>query len=197
MNRRLLPLFILGLCLFATGACERRSAAPRPSAPPVLAIPAAERAAIDVLLKRMHARLDLMHTVARVKWNAKTPIHDPEREQALLENAVARGKDHQLDADVVRRFFAAQMEAARLVQEEDFRHWRAENVPPFADVPELATLRKRIDTLNHEILAALASAWETLGSAAGQAEFNARASELLVDVHPPARMAALRPLIRE
>ena len=179
MNR-FLPV-LLSLSLLAPAACDRRPGAP-------------SSASLDVLLQRMHARLDLMHTVARVKWNAQSPILDPERERALLEDVVERGKAYRLDAEVTRVFFAAQMEAAKLVQEEDFRRWRGVGQPPFADVPDLPALRRRIDVLNGEVLAALAAAQPALDGKEGQRELDRLAADRFADIAEPVREAALRPL---
>lgn len=137
-----------------------------------------------------------MHAVARVKWNAQTPIHDPERERALLENVVNRGRVHGLDADAVRPFFAAQMDAAKLIQEDDFRRWQAEEHSPFADVPDLSTLRQQIDALNVDLLKALAEASPFLNTAAGQTYLNSRATNLFGDLSAGIRETALRPLRR-
>jgi hypothetical protein len=52
----------------------------------------------------------------------------------------------------VRPFFAAQMEAARLVQQSDFDRWKANEQGPFADTTSLAVLRQRIDDLNRELI---------------------------------------------
>jgi hypothetical protein len=70
------------------------------------------------------------------------------------EGECGRAKD--LDPDLVRSFFAAQMEAARLVQQADFDRWQAHKQEPFADTTSLAVLRQRIDQLNSELINALA-----------------------------------------
>src|SRR5579859_2948444 len=184
---RTLPI-LLGVCLLAPAACDRRPEAP----PAVVSSPAAP---LDTLLERMRQRLELMHTVARVKWNAQAPIFDPDRERALLEDVVERGKTHKLDDEVTRTFFAAQMEAAKIVQEEDFQRWRAEKHPPFRDVPDLPALRQQIDALNGEILEALATARPYLASHRDN-QLEARAVELFAGVPDSAGQAALRPLRR-
>jgi chorismate mutase-like protein len=116
------------------------------------------------------------------------------RERVLLEDVVERGKTYHLNEDVTRAFFAAQMEAAKLVQEEDFQRWRAEQHPAFADVAELPTLRSQIDTLNREILEALAELQSLLDTTDGQRQLETRAAQLFAHISPPVREAALRPL---
>ncbi|MCE9564777.1 MAG: gamma subclass chorismate mutase AroQ [Planctomycetes bacterium] len=185
--------FLAAVCLLSltAPACDRRAAAPSTAAHP-----AVDYAAIDVLLQRMHQRLELMHTVARIKWNTQAPIFDPEREQALLKDVVERGQSHALDAEVTRSFFVAQMEAAKFIQESDFQRWRAEKSPPFTDVPDLPTLRKQLDALNRELLAALAQARPILNSPEGQHQLDDRARQLFADFEAPVRGAALQPLRR-
>jgi chorismate mutase-like protein len=187
MNRLLAVL--LGLCLLGPVACDRRPAVPT-------ADTNADPAVLDALLHSMHQRLDLMHTVARVKWNAQAPILDPEREKALLQDVVARGQSYHLDAEVTRAFFSAQMEAAKLIQEEDFQRWRMARQPPFADLPDLATLRQQIDVLNRELLAALAPVRLLLDTTEGQKRLDGRVTVLFADYPVPVRDTALRPLRR-
>jgi uncharacterized protein (DUF302 family) len=43
----------------------------------------------------------------------------------------------ELDPELVRSFFAAQLEAARLVQQADFDRWKANKQEPFADTKSL------------------------------------------------------------
>jgi len=104
----------------------------------------------------MQQRLTLMHEVARWKWNAGQPVRDAEREREVLHSVVEGGRGKGLEPDLVRSFFAAQMEAARLVQQADFDRWKAKNQKPFADTKNLAVLRQRIDQLNTELINALA-----------------------------------------
>src|SRR5262245_22100050 len=92
---------------------------------------------LDRVLRLMGQRLALMHDVARWKWNAGQPITDPQRERELLQSVVERGRGKGLDPDQVRSFFAAQMEAARLVQQADFDRWKANKQGPFADPTSL------------------------------------------------------------
>jgi chorismate mutase len=113
----------------------------------------------------MEKRLTLMHEVARWKWSAGKAISDPQREREVLQTVVERGRDKGLDPEQVRAFFAAQMGAARLLQQADFDRWKANKQGPFADTTSLAMLRDRIDELNREMLDALA---ELRGGLAGR-----------------------------
>jgi chorismate mutase len=153
-----------------------------PSAPPT---PAA-----DELLDLMRQRLLLMHDVARWKWNEQRPIADPEREQALLAGVERQASQLGVDPALARRFFAAQIEAAKLVQEEDHQRWRNEKQGRFTDVPDLAKeLRPRIDDLNSRLLATL----KRIGSE--RHPITQRANVLLAGegISPAVRRAALAP----
>jgi chorismate mutase len=121
---------------------------------------------IDSLLKLVKQRLLLMHDVARAKWNAKTPLADPDREKAMLRELAERGRALGLDPAFTSGFFAAQIEASKLMQRDDFRRWEAEKRGPFADAPDLKRdLRPRIDALNSKLLTTLAKARPVLRSA--------------------------------
>jgi chorismate mutase len=127
----------------------------------------------------MGQRLELMHDVARCKWNAGQPILDAERERALLQSVVAHGRDQGLDPEQVRAFFAGQMAAARLVQEANFERWRADQQAAFADTASLAALRQRIDALNRALIDALAEARPGLARPSVQQALPRRAAEIL------------------
>ena len=151
---------------------------------------------LDRLLRLMQQRLTLMHDVARWKWNAGQPITDPERERELLQSVVERGRGKGLDPDLVRAFFAAQMEAARLVQQADFERWKAKQQKPFAD-KSLAVLRQRIDDLNRELIDALAEVSAWLSGDTVQQALPQRAEEILTgDGLAGVRETAIAPLRR-
>jgi hypothetical protein len=84
-----------------------------------------------------------------------------------------------MDAALVCRFFTAQMEAARLVQQADFEHWQANKQKPFADTTSLAVLRQRIDQLNRELIDALTEVRPRLFGQTVQQVLPRRAEEVL------------------
>jgi chorismate mutase-like protein len=149
----------------------------RPADVPVA--PRRDLADLDRLLRLMEQRLALMHEVARWKWDAGKPVTDPERERELLQSVVERGRGKGLDPDLVRPFFAAQMEAARLVQQADFDRWKAKEQKPFADTKSLAVLRQRIDQLNRELIDALVEVRPWLSGMPVQQALPRRAEEIL------------------
>jgi chorismate mutase len=181
-------IFLLALGFLSFAGCNPRSIAPSAAADPTV---------LDRLLLGMQQRLTRMHAVAREKWNAKAPIFDPQREQALLKDVVERGQSYHLDPKVTRAFFNAQMEAAKLLQEDDFGQWRAgKQLPVPQPNSNLGTLRLQIDLLNRELLESLAQVGPFLGTPEGQKRLDVRAPELFADFPTPVRDAALRPLRR-
>ena len=178
---------VVGLLLaLAAGGC-------RPEGVP--STPRRDLATLDSLLRLVQQRLTLMHEVARCKWNAGQPIRDPEREGQLLQSVVECGRDKGLDPDWVRRFFAAQMEAARLVQEADFARWEANKQGPFADKTSLTVLRRRIDGLNRELIDALADVLPWLSGPTVQQALPRRAEAILTgNGLAGVREAAIAPL---
>jgi chorismate mutase-like protein len=165
----------------------------RPADVPVA--PRRDLADLDRLLRLMEQRLTLMHAVARWKWNAGQPITDSQRERELLHSVVERGRGKGLDPDRVRPFFAAQMEAARLVQQADFERWQANKQEPCADTTSLAVLRQRIDGLNRELIDALAELCPRLSGLTVQQALPQRAEEIVaVNGLARVRETAIAPL---
>ena len=105
--------------------------------------------------------------------------HGPNREREFRQSVVERGRGKGLDPDLVRSFFAAQMEAARLVQQADFERWKANEQGPFANTTSLAVLRQRIDQLNRELIDALAEVRPWLSGRSVQQALSPRAEEAL------------------
>jgi chorismate mutase len=151
--------------------------------------------AIENLLELVKQRLLLMHEVARAKWNAKTPLADPDREKAMLRELAEKGRALGLDPAFASGFFAAQIEASKLMQRDDFRRWEAEKRGPFADAPDLKRdLRPRIDALNSKLLTALAKARPVLRSAEPIVRRLAVKALEGEGITPEVRDSAVRPL---
>jgi chorismate mutase-like protein len=147
----------------------------------------------------MRDRLNLMHDVAKSKWNTRRPVADPGREQALLREMEERGRAHGLDPAYTRAFFEAQVEAAKRVQEADTRRWRAEGRGPFEGLPDLAALRRRIDQQNLDLLAALAAAQPLLREGALRTAIPRWAGQVIAGdgIDQEVRARAVAPLVEE
>ena len=167
-----------------------------PVAPPHAVMKAAPDRALDDLLVLMRQRLELMHDVARYKWAKKVPIEDNARENALLEDVAARGRGLGLDPADTRAFFAAQVEAAKLVQRADFRRWQADSLGPQGEAPNLTeVLRPRIDALNRDLLDVFAKI--SRKERPGAVEIRSRALVLITGegIDGEVRDVAIRPLL--
>lgn len=191
--------YLLGLIVLLLPACGPEAGS-APSAAPAAEGARANRE-LGALVELMGQRLELMHDVARFKWVGGSPIEDPVREQALLEDVARRGRDLGLDEAATRAFFTAQIEAAKIVQRADFERWRGGLETAPATAPDLkGVLRPRIDALNRDLLAALAkirSQVERLGQRPDPAEVGRQANQHLRPerLPPDARSAAIAPLL--
>lgn len=88
------------------------------------------------LYRLIDARLELMDEVAAYKWRHGLHIEDLEREAVVLDNAVADGLRFGITPDSSRRWFAAQIDAAKAIQRHWFEIWAGGAEPPPA--PDLA-----------------------------------------------------------
>jgi len=145
----------------------------------------------------MGDRLVLMHDVARAKWNTTRPVGDPKREQVVLQEMEKAGEKYGLAPECTRAFFAAQIAAARTIQEADHARWRAEGRGAFADAPDLAVLRMRIDEINRHLLGALAEVRPLLNDARMRELLRGWAAKSLTGegVTDDVRAAAIAPLV--
>lgn len=158
---------------------------------------AAPAGAVASLLQQMRQRLALMPEVARWKWNAGRPVSDPPREAALLADVSRRAAARGVSPARARGFFAAQIEAACLVQQSAFTRWQATRQRRFATTVPLDRLRARIDQINHQLLDVLPRAEPALRDRHVRRALAADGKALLggPEVPAAARTAALAPLL--
>lgn len=111
------------------------------------------------LLDAMAQRLAVADQVARSKYDSGKPVLDETRERQVLDSVGQAAKDADVSPSTARTFFAAQMEANKLVQYGLLDAWRrgARPLPLPATTPDLAGLRTRLDTLQTRLLAGLAA----------------------------------------
>ena len=167
----------------------------RPAPAPYTA--AADQTQVNRLLHLMEQRLGLMHDVALWKWNSGQPITDPKRESELLDKVVERGRQKGLDPELVRSFFSAQMEGARSIQQTDFDRWATDKPKPNPSTLTLTALRQQIDTLNGELIDALAVLSPRLTAPSVQHMLKVRATDILGSASiAPVREIVLAPLAR-
>ena len=148
----------------------------------------------DRLVGAVADRLALMDDVARAKWNTKAAVSDPPREQALIAESTAVGRGAGLDPKDVAAVVAAQIEAAKLVQQARFDVWKEKKQGPFPDAPDLARdLRPKVDKASRELVAALA-AYRAAPPTPAWAVRRV-ADERIAD--PEVRAVALKPLMED
>ncbi|MGC5700026.1 chorismate mutase [Pseudomonas sp. NFXW11] len=137
-----LPLYLALTCsLLAGNACA--SDAP---------------AALAPLLESIGQRLTLAEQVALSKWDSHKAVEDRPREQQVIAGAKAQAVSHHLSEETVGQFFAAQIEANKLVQYARLSSWNLEGRA--ADTPrqDLATqIRPQLDRLQKNLLQQLAA----------------------------------------
>lgn len=136
-----------------------------------------------------------MEAVASFKWANSTPIADPERETALVKDMERKANGSALSQGEVRRFFQAQIEAAKIVQHVHMERWKSQSAEPPEAVNDLRDIRVKIDRINEKLLQALV---DTHGQRWSQDEIEKRASELLQanGIDSAAREEAIRPLLK-
>jgi chorismate mutase len=154
---------------------------------------------IDRILALIGQRLGYMDDVARNKWNSGAPIEDLPREREIIDSLGKQAAGYGLDAEIAREFFRAQIEASKIIQRTRFAKWRAQNQPPFKDLPDLRdTIRPALDALTPELMQALAGALPVLQATGSAALVDARAA-IVIAVRAPdiaARDEAIAPLVR-
>ena len=97
----------------------------------------------EELTTLINQRLSLMKDVAAYKWIHDLQITDPEREKTVLDEAVMDGLKRSITVESSRRFFTAQIEAAKTIQFCWQQRWRQDGGPTAA--PDLnGTLRPRL-----------------------------------------------------
>ena len=155
-------------------------------------------AKIDRVLALIEQRLGYMDDVARNKWNSGAPIEDLPREREIIDSLGKQAAGYGLDAEIARDFFRAQIEASKIIQRTRFAEWRAQNQPPFKNIPDLRDkIRPALDALTPELMNALAAALPELRKA-GAPLVDARAKFIIVvrAADTAARDEAIAPLVR-
>ncbi len=144
------------------GRFSGRAVAPALAVPlALLALAAAALAepSADAVFEGIAERLSLMKPVAAWKRANGVAVEDRAREAVVLENATAAAAEAGLDPATARPFFAAQIEAAKDVQNCWIGRWDAEEAPPPQDAPDLKTeIRPALLELGRAVLDSIAAA---------------------------------------
>jgi chorismate mutase len=123
--------------------------------------------AVAPLLVLIAQRLALMSDVARHKFNSGAAVEDLPREAQVLAQVTAAAEAAGLPRGFATRFFQAQIDAAKLLQQSRIDGWKAQGQGKFANVPDLATeIRPMLDALTPRLIEALQKAYPVLKSSA-------------------------------
>ncbi|MGE7960405.1 chorismate mutase [Pseudomonas sp. NPDC089530] len=114
-------------------------------------------AALAPLLGSIEERLAIADQVALSKWDSHKPVEDRPREREVIAAAVALAPDYKLEGAAVEQFFAAQIEANKLVQYAHLSEWSLQGKAPDAPRPDLVgQIRPQLDRLQKRLLQQLA-----------------------------------------
>jgi chorismate mutase-like protein len=107
-------------------------------------------------------RLQLAHDSAIYKWNNTLPIDAPEQEEAFLLSILNQAQSTNVETSLVSQFFAAQLEAAKMVHIEDFEGWVNGNIHKHAYTPDLMSLEKKLQDIDHKLFIAFKEHYASL-----------------------------------
>jgi len=108
--------------------------------------------ATDRVLSLMQQRLVLMNDVASWKLSNGQDTADPLREKEMIAKLKVKAKSFDADSKEVERFFNAQFEAAKMLQQERIAEWTKEKATPKVAGDLTKELRPKIDKLNDELV---------------------------------------------
>lgn len=100
-------------------------------------------------------RLRLATPVAEYKWLHGTPIADPAREQAVIDEVTATAERRGIDPERVVSVVRAQIAASKLVQRGLFTRWTHDPWSAPTTAPDIAPLRQQITDIDDAIVDAV------------------------------------------
>ncbi|UUU22212.1 chorismate mutase [Streptomyces sp. DSM 40750] len=116
----------------------------------------AEARSLTVLTDLFAERLLVADKVAAAKYGTATPIDDPVREKAILDDVAARAVGLGLDPEAVVAVFRDQIEANKLVQRGLYARWDAHPEERPTERPDLVKeVRPVLDRITTQLLTAL------------------------------------------
>lgn len=118
---------------------------------------------LQVLRALMAERLVVMRQVAAFKWSEGLAIEDKDREARILEETIARVGRASIDPELMEGVIAAQIEAAKIVQQSLFQRWSATGGSMPGKISDLEiSLRPRISCLSSEFITVFVAAHDDL-----------------------------------
>jgi chorismate mutase len=111
---------------------------------------------LQPLVQTSARRLLLAKQVALAKWDTQAPVEDLNREAQVITAAAQEGESKGLDRAFVSHFFAAQIDANKLVQYSLLAEWhRAGEAPKHHPVSLTADIRPQLDQIEAALIAEL------------------------------------------
>ena len=112
---------------------------------------------LEPLLNSIAERLEIADQVALSKWDSHKPVEDKKREQEVIASVTAQAPSYKLDPAAAEQFFAAQIEANKLVQYTHLSDWQFQGKAPDDPRPDLVQqIRPQLDDLQKRLLQQLA-----------------------------------------
>ncbi|WP_063771121.1 chorismate mutase [Streptacidiphilus neutrinimicus] len=141
-------------------------------------------------------RVEVADQVAAAKYGTTSPIDDPGREAVVIAEAERQATALGIDPAPVAKIFRDQIEASKVVQRALHAEWDADPSLVLTTKPSLATIRTELDTIDTELVQAVAAAEPALQAPAcgGQltsAAVHARHAQRLDVLHFAALLRAL------
>jgi chorismate mutase len=113
---------------------------------------------LQPLLASIEQRLDIADQVALSKWDSKKAVEDRTREREVIAGAVVLAPQYKVEPAFVEQFFAAQIEANKLVQYGHLTDWRVAGKAPDSPRPDLVGhIRPQLDGLQKTLMEQLAA----------------------------------------
>ena len=111
---------------------------------------------LQPLVETSARRLVLAREVALAKWDTRLPVEDPAREAQVIMAAAKDGESKGLNRTFVANFFAAQIDANKLIQYSLLAEWhRAGRAPKHPPVSLTEDIRPRLDQIEAALIAEL------------------------------------------
>ena len=111
---------------------------------------------LQPLVETSARRLVLAKQVAFAKWDSRVPVEDPTREAQIIMSAAKEGQSKGLNRTFVSSFFAAQIEANKLVQYSLLAAWhRAGRAPKHQPISLTDDIRPQLDEIETALIAEL------------------------------------------
>ena len=117
-----------------------------------------DQSAIDrlqPLVETSARRLVLAKQVALAKWDSRAPVEDPTREALVITAAAKEGELNGLNRTFVSNFFAAQIEANKVVQYSLLAAWHRVGGAPKHRPVSLTDIRPQFDQMEAALIAEL------------------------------------------